>query len=45
MKKLWGDSFYNEKSKKWEKDAANGAVRAYCKFILDPILKVCDTDS
>ena len=40
MRKLWGDSFYNEKAKKWEKDGSNGGVRAFNKFILDTILKV-----
>jgi elongation factor 2 len=40
MKKLWGDNFYNDGTKKWEKDASGGGNRAFCKFILDPILKV-----
>jgi len=40
MKKLWGDNFYNAKSKKWEKDGNNGGVRAFANFILDAILKV-----
>lgn len=42
MKKLWGDSFFNAKTKKWSKDASGGGVRAYCQFILDNILKVCN---
>ena len=40
MRKLWGDSFYNPKTKKWNKDATEGGVRAFCQFVLDTILKV-----
>ncbi|KAF6020815.1 eef2 [Bugula neritina] len=40
MRKLWGDSFYNAKTKKWEKDDSGGGRRAFCQFILDTILKV-----
>jgi len=43
MRKLWGDSFYNPKTKKWEKDGNNGGKRAYCQFILESILKVFST--
>ena len=40
MRKLWGDSFYNTKTKKWDKDNSGGGRRAFCQFILDTILKV-----
>lgn len=41
MKKLWGDNFWNEKTKEWcKKSAAAGkkeCERGFCKFILKPI--------
>lgn len=40
MRKLWGDSFYNAKEKKWQKDSAGGGVRAFAQFVLEAILKV-----
>jgi len=43
MKRLWGDNFFNPKTKKWEKSASKSAPkRAYVQFILDPIYKVFD---
>merc|ERR1719242_58509 len=43
MKKLWGDWYFNAKSKKWVKSAQDGAEkRAFVQFILDPIYKVFD---
>lgn len=42
--KLWGDNYYDPKSKKWFKDAANeegeALKRAFCAFIMDPIIKL-----
>lgn len=44
MQKLWGDSFFNPKTKKWtskEKDAdGKNLERAFNMFILDPIFKI-----
>ncbi len=47
MERLWGDSFFNPKTKKWVKsaDAANGAERAFNQFILDPIFRIFDAFS
>jgi elongation factor 2 len=45
MKRLWGDSFFNVKTKKWSDVAgagADGAVRGFNQFVLDPIYKVFD---
>lgn len=39
MKKLWGDNFYNEKEKKWYRNAADG-TRGFVKYILTPIYTV-----
>jgi elongation factor 2 len=44
MERLWGDNFFDAKAKKWKKSnqADDGAVlpRAFCQFILDPIVKL-----
>jgi translation elongation factor EF-G len=44
MAMLWGDWFYNKKKKTFTTDQykKNGKVRkrAFCKFILDPIIKI-----
>lgn len=44
MARLWGDSFFNPKTKKWtnkEKDADGKTLeRAFCMFVLDPIFKI-----
>jgi elongation factor 2 len=37
MKRLWGDQFYNAKTKKWNKSGGDGYNRGYCQFILNPI--------
>lgn len=42
--KLWGDWFFDAKAKKWtsEQIAADGSTlkRAFCQFIIDPIVKL-----
>jgi elongation factor 2 len=47
VQKLWGDNFYDPKSKKWKKvpQAEDGTHlrRAYVQFILDPIYKLIDS--
>lgn len=40
MAKLWGDNFFNAASKKWQKTADDGAVRAFVQFCIEPIRKV-----
>jgi len=42
MPKLWGDNFFNIKSKKWQKSKEEGNVRSFNQFVLDPIYKVFD---
>merc|ERR1711879_675816 len=41
MKKLWGDNFFDPKSKKWVKKGTNSSgkplKRAFCQFVMDPI--------
>ncbi|KAL7678210.1 hypothetical protein ACOME3_004436 [Neoechinorhynchus agilis] len=41
MKRLWGDNFFNVKTKKWTKNqSSKDDVRGFNQFILDPIFKV-----
>lgn len=40
MNRLWGNSFYSAKEKKWKKEFAEGYVRGFNQFVLDPIYKV-----
>merc|ERR1712114_158766 len=42
MKKLWGESFFNPKTKKWSKEKADDNKRSFCMYILDPIFMVFD---
>jgi len=43
MSKLWGESFFNPKTKKWSKSKDNDNVRSFNMYILDPIYKVFDS--
>jgi len=47
VQKLWGDNFYDPKSKKWKKTGSgeDGTPlrRAFVQFILDPIYKLFDS--
>jgi elongation factor 2 len=42
MNKLWGENFFNLKTKKWSSKKSEDNVRSFCQFILDPIYKVFD---
>lgn len=42
MQKLWGENFFNPKTKKWTKQAGDNTERAFCMFVLDPIFKLFD---
>jgi elongation factor 2 len=43
MLKLWGDWFFDAKGKKWKKSDGGGTLkRAFCQFIMDPIVKMVD---
>ncbi|KIV98198.1 elongation factor 2 [Exophiala mesophila] len=45
MERLWGDNFFNPKTKKWTKTAdfeGKTLERAFNQFILDPIFKIFD---
>lgn len=50
IKKLWGDNFYNAKTKKWstsnEVEGEDTELpRAFCTFVLDPLSKLANTIS
>ena len=42
MNRLWGESFFNGKTKKWSKTKDDDNKRSFCMYILDPIYKVFD---
>eukprot|EP00092_Neocalanus_flemingeri_P022538 GFUD01024440.1.p1 GENE.GFUD01024440.1~~GFUD01024440.1.p1 ORF type:complete len:895 (+),score=199.65 GFUD01024440.1:120-2687(+) len=42
MKKLWGESFFNPKTKKWSKTKDEANKRSFCMYVLDPIYMVFD---
>jgi len=43
MEKLWGDWFFDAENKKWKKNDNGGKLkRAFCQFIMDPIIKMFD---
>ncbi|WRT67604.1 elongation factor 2 [Kwoniella shivajii] len=43
MPKLWGDNYFNAKTKKWSTTAAGGGERAFNMFVLDPIFRLFDS--
>lgn len=42
MNRLWGENFFNGKTKKWSKQKDNENKRSFVMYILDPIYKVFD---
>lgn len=40
MNRLWGESFFNPKTKKWSKQKDADNKRSFCMYVLDPIYKV-----
>lgn len=40
MTRLWGESFFNTKTKKWSKQKEPDNKRSFCMYVLDPIYKV-----
>jgi len=42
MIKLWGDNFFNIKTKKWAKQKEDDNKRSFNMYVLDPIFKVFD---
>lgn len=42
MKNLWGERFFNPKTKKWSGAAGEDSKRGFNQFVLDPIYKVFD---
>lgn len=40
MRNLWGDRFFNPKTKKWTSTNEEGSKRGFCQFVLDPIFQV-----
>ncbi|ESP03605.1 hypothetical protein LOTGIDRAFT_199050 [Lottia gigantea] len=42
IKKMWGNQFYNNKTKKWDKEEAEDNVRGFIFFVLNPIYQIFD---
>lgn len=42
MNKMWGENFFNKKTKKWSTSKTNDNERAFNTYILDPIFKLFD---
>jgi len=42
MKKLWGENFFNPKTKKWAKTKDDDNKRSFVMYVLDPIYMVFD---
>jgi len=42
MNKLWGENFFNAKTKKWSKSKDDDNKRSFCMYVLDPIYMVFD---
>nr|XP_039270876.1 translation elongation factor 2-like [Styela clava] len=42
MDKLWGDNFFDVKTKKWSNTKTDTNERAFCLYVLDPIYKAFD---
>merc|ERR1719435_287259 len=42
MGKLWGENFFNKKTKKWAKTKDQDNERAFIMYILDPIFRLFD---
>ncbi|GFG36364.1 hypothetical protein Cfor_01993 [Coptotermes formosanus] len=40
---LWGENFFNPKTKKWSKQKEDDNKRSFCMYVLDPIYKVFDS--
>ncbi|XP_072386456.1 translation elongation factor 2 [Diabrotica undecimpunctata] len=43
MNRLWGENFFNPKTKKWSKQKDDDNKRSFCMYILDPIYKIFDS--
>jgi len=42
MSKLWGENYFNTKTRKWMKTKSEDNERCFNKFVLEPIFKVFD---
>ncbi|KAJ3302265.1 Elongation factor 2 [Kappamyces sp. JEL0829] len=42
MQRLWGENYFNPKTKKWTNNSNDGIERAFNLFVLDPIFKLFD---
>ena len=40
MDRLWGEHFFNPQTRQWGKQPAQGFIRGFNHFVLDPLLRV-----
>lgn len=40
MRRLWGENFYNPKTRQWTTEMTEGSVRGFNQFVLEPLIKV-----
>lgn len=40
MERLWGDNYFNPKTKKWTATSEDGVERAFNNFVLEPIFQI-----
>ncbi|CEM25456.1 unnamed protein product [Vitrella brassicaformis CCMP3155] len=40
MQRLWGDNYFNPRTKRWSRTADNESRRGFCELIMDPICQV-----
>ena len=46
VKKLWGDNYYDKNEKKWTEEPKDETLkRAFCSYVLEPIMKLANTIS
>jgi elongation factor 2 len=43
MTRLWGENFFNPKTKKWSKNSGEGSERGFNLYVLDPIFRIFQT--
>ncbi|BFZ09949.1 hypothetical protein BsWGS_12987 [Bradybaena similaris] len=43
MRRLWGENFYNPKTRQWTTEMTEGSVRGFNQFVLEPLIKILRT--
>ena len=43
VERLWGDSYFNAKKKKWTSQSEDGGDRTFCQFIIHPVSQLMNS--